>query len=146
MLVDLGRNDVGRVARVRTSTCTPAQRPLTSAESPMRVSHASLLMTRRICHLVQAGSVKVERLMEIERYSHVMHISSTVTGAFQRSTGPSLSLLLPLKTTQSRQRIRLTYSLASCTALCPPIPPLQGSFWRRCRRGMRCRRRSRPGL
>lgn len=24
------------------------------------------------------GSVKVERLMEIERYSHVMHISSTV--------------------------------------------------------------------
>ncbi|HYW23853.1 MAG TPA: chorismate-binding protein [Terriglobales bacterium] len=42
MLVDLGRNDVGRVA------------------SP--------------------GTVRVERLMEIERYSHVMHISSTVSG------------------------------------------------------------------
>ena len=42
MLVDLGRNDVGRVA------------------SP--------------------GTVSVERLMEIERYSHVMHISSTVSG------------------------------------------------------------------
>jgi anthranilate synthase component 1 len=42
MLVDLGRNDVGRVAR--------------------------------------PGSVKVERLMEVERYSHVMHISSTVIG------------------------------------------------------------------
>lgn len=42
MLVDLGRNDVGRVAR--------------------------------------HGSVKVEALMEVERYSHVMHISSTVTG------------------------------------------------------------------
>ena len=42
MLVDLGRNDVGRVA-------TP-------------------------------GTVQVERLMEIERYSHVMHISSTVSG------------------------------------------------------------------
>ncbi|HEY4887126.1 MAG TPA: anthranilate synthase component I [Candidatus Dormibacteraeota bacterium] len=42
MLVDLGRNDVGRVA------------------SP--------------------GTVNVERLMEVERYSHVMHISSTVTG------------------------------------------------------------------
>lgn len=26
----------------------------------------------------KAGSVKVERLMDIERYSHVMHISSTV--------------------------------------------------------------------
>jgi anthranilate synthase component I len=43
MLVDLGRNDVGRVA--------------------------------------EAGSVAVTRLMDIERYSHVMHISSTVKGA-----------------------------------------------------------------
>ena len=42
MLVDLGRNDVGRVAR--------------------------------------PGTVKVDRLMEVERYSHVMHISSTVSG------------------------------------------------------------------
>ncbi|WPT17927.1 Anthranilate synthase alpha subunit 1, partial [Picochlorum sp. SENEW3] len=39
MLVDLGRNDVGKVA--------------------------------------QAGTVNVDKLMEIERYSHVMHISST---------------------------------------------------------------------
>lgn len=42
MLVDLGRNDVGKVSK--------------------------------------PGSVKVERLMNVERYSHVMHISSTVTG------------------------------------------------------------------
>jgi anthranilate synthase component 1 len=42
MLVDLGRNDVGKVAK--------------------------------------HGSVSVDRLMEIERYSHVMHISSTITG------------------------------------------------------------------
>jgi len=42
MLVDLGRNDVGRVAR--------------------------------------PGTVRVDRLMEVERYSHVMHISSTVSG------------------------------------------------------------------
>ncbi|KAJ9511332.1 hypothetical protein QJQ45_029732 [Haematococcus lacustris] len=42
MLVDLGRNDVGKVA--------------------------------------VNGSVVVEKLMEVERYSHVMHISSTVTG------------------------------------------------------------------
>jgi anthranilate synthase component 1 len=40
MLVDLGRNDVGKVSK--------------------------------------SGSVKVEKLMNIERYSHVMHISSTV--------------------------------------------------------------------
>ncbi|MCC6574591.1 MAG: anthranilate synthase component I family protein [Planctomycetes bacterium] len=43
MLVDLARNDVGRVARV--------------------------------------GSVKVESLRKIERYSHVMHIVSSVTGS-----------------------------------------------------------------
>ena len=42
MLVDLGRNDVGRVAR--------------------------------------PGSVTVDSLMHVERYSHVMHIVSNVTG------------------------------------------------------------------
>ena len=42
MLVDLGRNDVGRVAKY--------------------------------------GSIELPDLMVIERYSHVMHISSTVTG------------------------------------------------------------------
>ncbi len=42
MLVDLGRNDVGRVARI--------------------------------------GSVKVQRLMETERFSHVMHMTSEVQG------------------------------------------------------------------
>jgi len=42
MLVDLGRNDVGRVARF--------------------------------------GTVRVTRLMEVERYSHVMHIVSQVEG------------------------------------------------------------------
>ena len=42
MLVDLGRNDVGRVSRF--------------------------------------GSVKVDRLMFVERYSHVMHIVSTIEG------------------------------------------------------------------
>ena len=42
MLVDLGRNDVGRVARF--------------------------------------GSVELSDVMVIERYSHVMHITSNVTG------------------------------------------------------------------
>ena len=45
MLVDLGRNDVGRVAR--------------------------------------PGSVEVSRFMEIERYSHVMHLVSEVTGGLR---------------------------------------------------------------
>ncbi len=42
MLVDLGRNDVGKISR--------------------------------------PGSVKVDKYMEIQRFSHVMHIGSTVTG------------------------------------------------------------------
>jgi anthranilate synthase component 1 len=50
MLIDLGRNDVGRVAEM--------------------------------------GSVKLPRRMEIERYSHVMHIVSEVTGHVPASTPP----------------------------------------------------------
>jgi anthranilate synthase component 1 len=50
MLIDLGRNDVGRVAEV--------------------------------------GSVKLARQMEIERYSHVMHIVSEVTGRIPPTTPP----------------------------------------------------------
>ena len=50
MLIDLGRNDVGRVAEI--------------------------------------GSVKVVRQMEIERYSHVMHIVSEVTGRVPPTTPP----------------------------------------------------------
>jgi len=46
MLVDLGRNDVGRVAK--------------------------------------AGSVKVEELMRVERYSHVMHMVSDVIGELDK--------------------------------------------------------------
>jgi anthranilate synthase component 1 len=50
MLIDLGRNDVGRVAGV--------------------------------------GTVKMMRTMEIERYSHVMHIVSEVTGKVPPETPP----------------------------------------------------------
>jgi anthranilate synthase component 1 len=50
MLIDLGRNDVGRVAEV--------------------------------------GTVKMARQMEIERFSHVMHILSEVTGRVPDSTPP----------------------------------------------------------
>jgi len=46
MLVDLGRNDVGRVS--------------------------------------EFGSVKVDRLMFVERYSHVMHIVSTIEGKLRK--------------------------------------------------------------
>lgn len=56
MLIDLGRNDVGRVS--------------------------------------QLGTVTVPEQFTVERYSHVMHISSTVTGRV-RPDASTLEVLLP---------------------------------------------------
>jgi anthranilate synthase component 1 len=70
MLVDLGRNDVGRVAR--------------------------------------PGTVNVDRLMEVERYSHVMHISSTVTGELRDecSSLDALRAAFPAGTVSGAPKIR----------------------------------------
>ena len=70
MLVDLGRNYVGRVA--------------------------------------EPGSVRVERLMEIERYSHVMHISSTVGGRLAGGRGSldALRAAFPAGTVSGAPKIR----------------------------------------
>jgi anthranilate synthase component 1 len=70
MLVDLGRNDVGRVAR--------------------------------------PGTVSVERLMEVERYSHVMHISSTVGGELRegRTSLDALRAAFPAGTVSGAPKIR----------------------------------------
>jgi anthranilate synthase component 1 len=70
MLVDLGRNDVGRVAR--------------------------------------PGTVQVERLMEVERYSHVMHISSTVSGQLKAGATSldALRAAFPAGTVSGAPKIR----------------------------------------
>jgi anthranilate synthase component 1 len=70
MLVDLGRNDVGRVA--------------------------------------EPGSVTVDRLMEVERYSHVMHISSTVSGELRkgRTSLDALRAAFPAGTVSGAPKIR----------------------------------------
>ncbi|KEH34470.1 anthranilate synthase alpha 1 [Medicago truncatula] len=70
MLVDLGRNDVGKVAK--------------------------------------SGSVKVEKLMNVERYSHVMHISSTVTGELQDhlTCWDALRAALPVGTVSGAPKVR----------------------------------------
>ena len=70
MLVDLGRNDVGVVAR--------------------------------------AGSVRIPAVMEVERYSHVMHISSTVTGELREGVGcwEALRACLPVGTISGAPKIR----------------------------------------
>jgi anthranilate synthase component 1 len=70
MLVDLGRNDVGRVA--------------------------------------QRASVSLDELMVVERYSHVMHISSTVTGRLKPDLDcwDALRSTLPVGTISGAPKIR----------------------------------------
>jgi anthranilate synthase component 1 len=70
MLVDLGRNDVGRVA--------------------------------------QAGTIATPDIMVVERYSHVMHISSTVTGKLAPGTTcwDALRVTLPVGTVSGAPKVR----------------------------------------
>ncbi|KAI3906573.1 hypothetical protein MKW98_009481 [Papaver atlanticum] len=70
MLVDLGRNDVGKVSK--------------------------------------PGSVKVEKLMNVERYSHVMHISSTVTGELldDLTCWDALRAALPVGTVSGAPKVK----------------------------------------
>ena len=70
MLVDLGRNDVGKVCRL--------------------------------------GSVELSDLMTVERYSHVMHISSTVTGELLpgKSAFDAMRSALPAGTLSGAPKVR----------------------------------------
>jgi anthranilate synthase component 1 len=70
MLVDLGRNDVGRIARF--------------------------------------GTVQISEVMHVERYSHVMHISSTVTGKLQpgKTAFDALRSCLPAGTLSGAPKVR----------------------------------------
>src|SRR5207253_8732951 len=70
MLVDLGRNDVGRVARY--------------------------------------GSVQLTDLMTVERYSHVMHISSNVAGRLEdgKTAFDALRACLPAGTLSGAPKVR----------------------------------------
>ena len=51
-----------------------------------RAEHVMLVDLARndISRVCDFGSVEVKDLMIIERYSHVMHISSTVTGVLRK--------------------------------------------------------------
>jgi anthranilate synthase component 1 len=70
MLLDLGRNDVGRVS--------------------------------------EAGSVQVPQVMDIERYSHVMHLVSHVTGQLRKGLSPydALRACFPAGTVSGAPKIR----------------------------------------
>ncbi|MCD7781012.1 MAG: anthranilate synthase component I [Candidatus Gastranaerophilales bacterium] len=70
MLVDLGRNDIGRISKF--------------------------------------GSVEVEKYMTIERFSHVMHIGSEVTGEIREDKGQldTIGSVLPAGTLSGAPKIR----------------------------------------
>ncbi|MBI4186382.1 MAG: anthranilate synthase component I [Chloroflexi bacterium] len=70
MLVDLGRNDIGRIS--------------------------------------QAGTVEVTQLMDVERYSHVMHLVSHVQGKLRRGLSPldALRACFPAGTVSGAPKIR----------------------------------------
>jgi len=70
MLVDLGRNDLGKVC--------------------------------------EAGSIELERVMEVERYSHVMHIGSVVTGRLRPGVDAldALRATLPVGTVSGAPKVR----------------------------------------
>lgn len=55
----------------------------------------------------KSGSVVVEKLMEVERYSHVMHISSTVTGKLQQGldSWDALRAALPAGTVSGAPKV-----------------------------------------
>ena len=70
MLVDLGRNDIGKISRI--------------------------------------GTVQVEKYMSIERYSHVMHIGSTVSGTIRedRDALDAVDAILPAGTLSGAPKLR----------------------------------------
>ncbi len=70
MLVDLGRNDIGKISKF--------------------------------------GTVEVEKYMSIERFSHVMHIGSTVTGQIREDKGQldAIGSILPAGTLSGAPKIR----------------------------------------
>ena len=70
MLVDLGRNDIGRISEI--------------------------------------GSVKVEKYLSVEKFSHVMHIGSTVTGTLREDFDElaAIDSILPAGTLSGAPKIR----------------------------------------
>ncbi len=76
MLVDLGRNDIGKISRI--------------------------------------GTVEVEKYMSVEKYSHVMHIGSTVKGIIREDCDAldAVSSILPAGTLSGAPKLR------ACELIC----------------------------
>ena len=96
MLVDLGRNDLGKISRF--------------------------------------GTVKVEKLHSVERYSHVMHIGSTVRGEIRedRDALDAIEAVLPAGTLSGAPKIRARRTaryLSEAERVSSRIPIPRRSLW-----------------
>lgn len=80
------------------------------ADEKERAEHIMLVDLGRndVGIVSRAGSITLPAVMEIERYSHVMHISSTVTGALRDSIDcwDALRAALPVGTISGAPKIR----------------------------------------
>ena len=80
------------------------------ADEKERAEHAMLLDLGRndLGRVCEAGSIEVEKAFEIERYSHVMHIGSVVTGQLREDLDAldALRATLPVGTVSGAPKIR----------------------------------------
>ncbi|KAJ0532464.1 putative anthranilate synthase [Helianthus annuus] len=63
--------------------------------------------------VMKPGSVNVEKLMTVERYSHAVHISSTVTGELldNLTCWDALSATLPVGTVSGAPKLLVLFQL-----------------------------------
>lgn len=80
------------------------------ADDKERAEHIMLVDLARndLGVVCEVGSIAVERIMDIERYSHVMHISSTVTGRLRQglTCWDALRSTLPVGTVSGAPKVR----------------------------------------
>ena len=80
------------------------------ADEKERAEHAMLVDLARndLGTVCEVGSVEVTRLMEVERYSHVMHLSSTVQGTLRAECDAwdALHHVMPVGTVSGAPKIR----------------------------------------
>jgi len=80
------------------------------ADQKERAEHSMLVDLARndLGTVCAPGSVAIDRLMDVERYSHVMHLSSTVTGrlAVGNDCWEALRRSLPVGTVSGAPKIR----------------------------------------
>ena len=80
------------------------------ADDKERAEHAMLVDLARndLGTVCEVGSIEVSRLMEVERYSHVMHLSSTVTGRLSpgKDAWDALHHVMPVGTVSGAPKIR----------------------------------------